>query len=251
MKLWTWVFTTPALYTLCVSTNASTAHTMWMPCYLDCTCTLENASNAGAPTSFNYWRLLSGVPAMFVTVWATVRAVYADTEWVCITHTSVIATFTQFVDHWASEVPVRAVEWNIHYQVSGVILFRIDQNVFLFAFLHFDLSNPWMCHNATKKSIFQHASSCSRNLWRTTADWSIVWEPRAKLAPSGGLEGLNYIFPTAQRQTRLHAIDPSVCCPLVFGKWNRTSKLIRNSCGRDCYSLTFSISERCNHGIMA
>lgn len=45
-------------------------------------------------TSFNHWYLLSGVPAMFVTVWATVRAVYADTEWVRISHNSVIVTFT-------------------------------------------------------------------------------------------------------------------------------------------------------------
>lgn len=93
MKFWMRVFTTPALYTLCVLTNASTAHTMWMPCYPNCTCTWKNASAAWTLTSFNYRYFLSGVPAMFVTVWATVRAVYADTEWVWISHKRVIVTF--------------------------------------------------------------------------------------------------------------------------------------------------------------
>lgn len=129
-----WVFTAPALYTLCVLDNVSTAHTMWMPCYPDCTCTWENTGTAGALTSFNYWYLLSGVPAMFVTVWATVRAVYADTEWVCINHNGVIITFTQFVRQWARWAgESRRVEHSSS-SVRGVIILNWSASLFLFVF---------------------------------------------------------------------------------------------------------------------
>lgn len=99
----------------------------------DCTCTWKNARSARLLASFNYWNLLSGVPAMFVTVWATVRAVYADTEWVRISHSSVIVTFTHFVHQWAWRAgESRGVEHSSS-SVRGLLL-GIDRQVLLFVF---------------------------------------------------------------------------------------------------------------------
>lgn len=98
-------FTVPALYTLCKSfLEAQRIQCGCCAAQIPPGCiTRLQSRGRGYERTCNGFFCPAGVPAMFVTVWATVRAIFADTEWVCINHTHIVISQEQHAKVWSQE----------------------------------------------------------------------------------------------------------------------------------------------------